>query len=318
MAESACVVGIDVAKAQLDGHVRPQGETWRVANDPAGIADLTAHLCDRRPTLIVLEATGGLALLVAASLAAAALAVVIVTPRQVRAFARAIGQLATTDVLEAALLAPFADVVRPPVRPLPDAAAQSLAALVARRRQLVAMRTAAQQRLGTAVPAVRSHVARQLAWLAEELTAVDHELAQLIAASPTWQGQTTLLQSVPGVGPVIATTLIADVPELGRLDRKAIATLVGVAPLTCERGTWRGRRMIWGGRAQVRAALSMGTVVAVQHHPVLQSFDDRLLAAGKPKKVALTACMHKLLLILNAILRQQEPWHAPIPATPPA
>ena len=258
-----------------------------------------------------MEATGGRQLPVAAALATAGLAVAVVNPRQVRDFARAIGQLAKTDALDAQLLARFAEVVQPTPRPLPDAQAQELSALLARRRQLVGMRTAERNRLDTALPAVRPRIQAHIAWLDDELAALDHDLRDAVQASPLWRERENLLRSVPGVGPTTALTLLAEVPELGHLDRKAIAALVGVAPLACESGTLRGRRVVWGGRARVRAALYMAALVATRHNPTIRAFYQRLCAAGKPKKVALTACMHKLLLILNAILRHHTPWCAP-------
>jgi transposase len=315
--EHATYVGIDVAKAALDIAMRPHGDVRRVANDEAGIAQLVTQLGQSPPTLIVLEATGGREAPVAAALATAGLAVAIVNPRQVRDFAKATGQLAKPDALDARVLAHFAEVVRPMPRALPDADAQALSALLARRRQVLGMLVAEQQRLETTVPALRLRVEAHIAWLRQERDELDAALRQQIRQSPLWREDDALLQSVPGVGPVLATTLIAELPELGHLDRKQIAALVGVAPLNCESGTWRGRRLIWGGRGQVRAALWMGTLVAVQHNPVIRTFYDRLLAARKPKKLALTACMHKLLTILNALLRHRTPWQAALqPATP--
>jgi transposase len=315
--EHASFVGIDVAKATLDLASRPDGAVTHVANDEAGIAQLVTHLGQTAPTLIVLEATGGREAPVAAALATAGLAVAIVNPRQVRDFAKATGQLAKTDALDARVLAHFAEVVRPAPRPLPDADAQALSALLARRRQVLAMLVAEQQRLETTVPALRPRLEAHIAWLRQERDELDAALRQQIRHSPLWREDDALLQSVPGVGPVLATTLIAELPELGHLDRKQIAALVGVAPLSCESGTWRGRRIIWGGRGQVRAALWMSTLVAVQHNPVIRAFYERLLAARKPKKLALTACMRKRLTILNALLRHRTPWQPMSqPATP--
>ncbi len=304
-------VGIDVAKAHLDVALRPTGTHERLTNDEDGIAHLVTRLAAARPTLIVLEATGGLEVPVTAALVAAGLAVAVVNPRQVRDFAKAIGQLAKTDALDAHVLARFAEVVRPTPRPLPDADAQALAALLTRRRQVLAMLVAEQQRLPTTLPPLRPRVEAHIAWLRHERDNLDRALHQRIRQSPAWREDDDLLRSVPGVGPVLATTLIAELPELGHLDRKQIATLVGVAPLNCESGILRGRRIIWGGRAQVRAALWMGTLVAIRHNPVIRQFYGRLLAAGKPKKVALTACMHKLLTILNALLRHRTRWQVP-------
>ena len=306
---SATFVGIDVAKAALDLAERPAGTHERYENDEAGIARIVARLQAQPPTLIVLEATGGLEVPLAAALAATGLAVAVVNPRQARDFAKAVGQLAKTDALDAQLLARFAEVVRPEPRPLPDAEAQNLSALVARRQQVIAMLVAEQQRLPTTLAALRPRVEAHIAWLRQERDELGRELRRQIRASPAWREDDDLLQSVPGIGPVLATTLIAELPELGHLNRKQIAALVGVAPLNCESGILRGRRIIWGGRARVRAALWMGTLVAVQRNPAIRTFYQRLVAAGRPKKLALTAAMHKLLLVLNALLRQRTPWH---------
>ncbi len=306
--DTATYVGIDVAKAQLDVAVRPSGQQWVTATDSVSLDELVGRLQDLQPELIVLEATGGREAGVVAALAAAGLPLAVVNPRQVRDFARAVGQLAKSDVLDARVLAHFAQVIPPTPRPLPDAQAQELAALLARRRQLIGMATAERQRLDTALPAVQAHIQRHLAWLDEELAELDHLLGERVQASPVWRERENLLRSVPGIGPSTALTLLADLPELGHLDRKAIAALVGVAPLSCESGTWRGRRIIWGGRARVRSALYMATLVASRHNPRIAAFYERLCSAGKPKKVALIACMHKLLTILNAMLRQGSRW----------
>jgi transposase len=304
-------VGIDVAKAHLDVAVRPSGDQWQAPNDAAGVAALVARLGVLAPALVVLEATGGLERLAAAELAAAGLPVAVVNPRQVRDFAKAVGQLAKTDALDAALLARFAADVRPPPRPLPDAAQQELAALLARRRQVVGRLTAERQRLGTARPAVRERLRAHLRWLERELAALDDDLGQTLRASPVWRAKEDLLRSVPGVGPVVALTLRAELPELGTLDRKRIAALVGVAPVACDSGTLRGKRLVWGGRGRVRAALYMAALTATRYNPLIRAFYGRLLRAGKAKKVALTACMHKLLLILNAIVHAGTPWRHP-------
>jgi transposase len=311
MAPTPVTVGIDVAKAHLDVAVRPSGEQWQAPNDEGGAAALVARLAPLGPALVVLEATGGLERLAAAALAAAGLPVAVVNPRQVRDFAKAVGQLAKTDALDAQLLARFADAVRPAPRPVPDAAQQELAALLARRRQVVGMLTAERQRLGTALPAVRARVRAHVRWLERELAAVDDDLGGALQASPVWREREDLLRSVPGVGPVVALTLLAELPELGTLDRKRIAALVGLAPLNADSGTRRGKRLVWGGRSRVRAALYMAALVATRYNPVLRAFYQRLLAAGKAKKVALTACMHKLLLILNAIVHARTPWRQP-------
>lgn len=306
--ETQPYVGIDVAKARLDVAVRPSGEQWISATDAASVDELVGRLQGLRPELIVLEATGGREGPTVAALAAAGLPVAVVNPRQVRDFARAVGQLAKTDILDAQILAHFAQVIHPTPRPLPDTQAQELAALLARRRQLIQMQTAERQRLDTALPRVRSQIERHLVWLEAELTDLDQTLQDQVQASPVWREREELLRSVPGIGPATALSLLAELPELGRLDRKAIAALVGVAPLSCESGTWRGRRIVWGGRARVRTALYMAALVASRHNPIIAAFYQRLCAAGKPKKVALTACMHKLLIILNAMVRQGMPW----------
>jgi len=301
-------VGIDVSKERLDVARRPSGDGWAVANDDPGIAALVDRLRELPPALIVLEATGGLELAVTGALAAADLPVVVVNPRQVRDFAKATGRLAKTDTLDAAVLAQFAEAVRPARRPLRDADTQALGALLARRRQLVEMRTAEQNRLGSAPRRVRVEIQAHITWLNRRLARVDADLDQAIRSSPLWRAKDDLLRSTPGVGPVLATTLLADLPELGTLTRQRIAALVGVAPLNRDSGTLRGRRTVWGGRAQVRAVLYMSTLVAVRYNPVLQAFYLRLREAGKAPKVALTACMRKLLTILNAMVKHRTPW----------
>ena len=304
-------VGIDVAKAQLDVAVRPTGEQWQAPNDEHGVAALVERLTRLVPTLVVLEATGGLERLAAAALAAAELPVAVVNPRQVRAFAKAVGQLAKTDALDAQLLARFGEAVRPSPRPLPDVAQQALAALLARRRQVVAMLTAEHQRWGTAHGPVRARIEAHVAWLDRELADLDDDLGRTLRASPVWRAQEDLLRSVPGIGPVVARTLLAELPELGTLDRKRLAALVGLAPLTADSGTRRGKRVVWGGRSRVRAALYMAALVATRYNPVIRGFYQRLLHAGKAKKLALIACMHKLLTILNAIVHSHTPWRQP-------
>lgn len=260
------------------------------------------------PTLIVLEATGGLERPATAALATAGLPVVIVNPRQARDFARATGQLAKTDALDARALAHVADVIRPTPRPLPDAQTQELRALLGRRQQLIGMRTAEQNRLAGTSERLTQDIEAHIAWLNARIALLDGDLETLLRASPLWRANDDLLQSVPGIGPVCARTLLLELPELGPLTRQQIAALVGVAPLNCDSGTLRGRRMIWGGRARVRTVLYMGTLVATRYNPRIQAFYERLLAAGKAKKVALTACMHKLLTILNAMLTHRTPW----------
>ena len=301
-------VGIDVAKDMLDVALRPAGERWRVEHDAAGLEQLVARLQALAPALIVLEATGGLELGLVGALAAAALPVVVVNPRQVRDFARATGRLAKTDALDAAVLAHFAEAVRPPLRPLSDAQTQTLRQLLTRRRQLVGMRVAEGQRLTRAGAAVRPGIEAHIAWLEQQLGALEAELQQQLRSSPVWRERDALLRTVPGVGPQLSLTLLAQLPELGTLDRRQVAALVGVAPFNRDSGRLRGRRTIWGGRARVRAMLYMGALSASRFNPLIRAFYQRLLAAGKPKKVALTACMRKLLVILNAMLKHHTPW----------
>lgn len=308
MTTVAICIGIDVSKDRLDLAWRPTGERWTAPNTERGIRAICRRLRTPAPTLIVLEATGGLELPLTGALAAAGLPVVVVNPRQIRDFAKATGRLAKTDALDAAVLAQFAEAVRPPVRPLPDAATQALSALLLRRRQLIGMRTAEQNRLGSSPAPLRKGIRAHITWMEGRLADLDEELATTIRESPLWREKDDLLQSTPGVGPVLALTLLASLPELGTLTRQQIAALVGVAPLNRDSGRFRGSRRVWGGRAHVRAALYMGTLVATRFNPVIRAFYQRLCAAGKAKKVALTACMRKLLTMLNAMLKHQTPW----------
>jgi transposase len=259
---------------------------------------------------MVLEATGGLERAATAALATAGLPVVVVNPRQARDFARATGQLAKTDALDARALAHFADVIRPTPRPLPDAQTQALRALLGRRQPLIVMRTAEQNRLAGTCGRIQTDIEAHITWLNERLATLDDDLETLLRASPLWRENDDLLQSTPGIGPVCARTFLLELPELGTLTRQQMAALVGVAPLNGDSGTLRGRRMIWGGRAHVRTVLYMGTLVATRYNPQIKAFYERLLAAGKVKKVALTACMRKLLTILNAMLKHRTPWRA--------
>ncbi len=303
-----CYIGIDVSKATLDVASLPTGESWTVTNDDLGLVELTPRLISLAPVLVVLEATGGFETLAAITLAKAGLPIAVVNPRQVRDFAKAMGQLAKTDTLDAGILAAFAQRVRPEPRPLPDEAAQLLDSLLTRRRQLVDMLTAEKNRLGFARGPVKRDITRHIRWLEKRLADVDGDLQDAIAASPLYQAKADLLRSVPGVGPVTTLTLIATLPELGHLSRHQIAALVGVAPLNRDSGTMRGKRMVWGGRAPVRAVLYMAALVGIKHNPVLRVFYERLRGAGKPFKVAVTACMRKLLTILNAMLHQNRRW----------
>jgi len=302
-------VGIDVAKDRLDVHVRPSGEAFAVARDSEGLAALVDRLAGLAPVLIVLEATGGFETVVAAALGAAQLPLAVVNPRQIRDFARAIGRLAKTDALDAEAIALFAERIRPEPRPLPDEQSRMLAELVARRRQIIEMMTAERNRRRSLTGRrVLKGVDRLLAALQKELTSLETDLDQTIRGTPAWREKEQLLTSVPGVGDKLARTLIADLPELGQLDRKQIAALVGVAPINRDSGTLRGKRTTWAGRSKVRAVLYMGALVAAYHNPILSSFYQRLLQAGKPKKLALTAVMRKLLTILNAMIRDKTPW----------
>jgi len=309
MKQKGSYIGIDVAKAHLDLAAHLSGEPWRVTNDEAGISAIVTHLGEVDPTLVVVEPTGGLEMPLTAALAAAGMPVAVVNPRQVRDFAKATGWLAKTDRLDAQVLAHFAQAVQPTPRPLPDAQTQELAALLARRQQLVQMLTAEKNRLGTTRLPVRQRVRAHISWLTQELADTDKQLSGSIRESPIWRAEDDLLQGVKGIGPVVSITLMADLPELGTLDRWSIAALVGLAPFNRDSGLLRGKRRVWGGRARVRAALYMATLVATRYNPVIKAFYQRLLEAGKVKKVALTACMRKLLTILNAMVKHNCPWN---------
>jgi len=317
----AVFVGIDVAKATLDVTATPPEAlaTTTVTHDDAGIATLVSRLRALRPALalVVLEATGGLEAPLVAALVAAGLPVVQVNPRQIRDFARATGRLAKTDALDAQVLAHFAATVRPPVRALPDASTRELDAVLTRRRQLIEMITAEKNRLGTAMTTgaprrVLAQLRDHLRWLEARVAQSDADLRDHLRSSPVWRAKDDLLRSVPGVGPVTSATLLATLPELGTLGRKQLAALVGVAPLNRDSGAFRGHRSIWGGRAATRATLYMATLVASRFNPVIRAHYTHLVAAGKPKKVALVACVRKLLTILNAVLRDALPWRAPL------
>ncbi|HET6284697.1 MAG TPA: IS110 family transposase [Polyangia bacterium] len=307
-------VGIDVSKAVLDIAVAPTGEAWSVPNSTEGMQQLVGRLGEISPKLIVMEATGGLERRAVAALAGAALPVVAVNPRQVRDFAKATGQLAKTDAIDAAVLALFADRIRPQVRPLPDEETRELEALVVRRRQVVDMITAEKNRLAAAPPSkrVRTAIGKTIKWLQKQLEEIDNDLDSAIRGSSAWREKDDLLRSVPGVGKVLSRTLLSLVPELGTLGKKQLAALVGVAPLNRDSGQQRGRRCVWGGRAPVRAVLYMGALVASRFNPTIRAFHARLIASGKLPKVALTACMRKLLTILNAIVRDRTPWNREI------
>jgi transposase len=307
----ACFVGIDVAQQSLVVARYPGGDEGAWTNDDVGMVALVEKVSALAPTLVVVEATGGYELPVTARLAAAGVPVAVVNPRQVRDFARALGKLAKTDQIDASTLARFADAVRPEPRPLPDTQTVELAGLVERRSEIVTMLTAERNRRSTALPTVQARIAAHIAWLVEELAALTLLLRQRIQESPRWRAQDHLLRTVPGVGPVVATTLLADLPELGTLTRQKIAALVGVAPLNRDSGKWRGKRRIWGGRAGVRRVLYLAALVAARHNGLIRPFYQRLIAAGKKVKVALVACAHKLLTILNAMVKHQAPFRQP-------
>ena len=302
-------VGIDVSKNRLDVALRPGGEAFVVERNAAGLEFLAERLKALSPHLVMLEATGGFEAIATAALSAAGLPVVVANPAQVRSFANAIGQRAKTDPIDAGVIAHFAEATKPEPRPLPDEATQLLADLIARRRQIVEMMAAEGQReRRTSDRRLKKSIARLRKVLEKELAELDGEIHDSVRGSPVWREKEDLLASVPGIGPVIARTLIAELPELGQLSRKQIAALAGLAPFTRQSGQWRGRSFIGGGRTVVRTVLFMGAMVAKKHNPVLHAFFDRLVQAGKPKMVALIAVARKLLTILNAILRDQKPW----------
>lgn len=305
---SPIFVGIDVSKRRLDVAMRPTGERESVANDKAGIKALVKRLAKNQPAWIVLEATGGLERPVTLALVGAELPVVVVNPRQVRDFAKATGQLAKTDSIDADVLAHFAEAVRPQLRPLPDAVTLELRALTARRRQIIEMIGAEKNRLATASKIVKKRIDAHIRWLEQELQRADQDLDQSIQQSPIWQENENLLRSVPSIGPVTSRTLLAELPELGTLNRKQISALAGLAPFNRDSGSLKGRRSIWGGRAPVRSALYMAALVATRRNSVLRAFFERLRAKGKLFKVALVACMRKLLTILNSMIKHKTRW----------
>ena len=310
MSDSPVHVGIDVSKSRLDVFVSPTGDRLSTGNDAAGIRSLLGRLGKLPCQLVVLEATGGFELAAAVALQEVGLPLALVNPRQVRDFARATGKLAKTDAIDAQVLAEFAEKIRPEPRRLPDEQSRELQAVVQRRRQLVQMLTAEKNRLGQAgaVGCVLESSRRFIVWLEAEIKDIERTMGQLVRQNPGWQVLEERLRSVPGVGPIVARTLIAELPELGRINRKKISALVGVAPLNRDSGQFRGRRQVWGGRSELRNSLYMATVVAAHHNKIIQAFYRRLVVAGKPKKLALIACMRKLLTILNAMARDQRSW----------
>jgi transposase len=304
-----CFVGIDVSKDFLDLHARPAGVTQRFANDPDGVAALTSRVLGLAPALVVLEATGGREYPAAAALGAAGVPVAVVNPTQARRFAQATGRLAKTDALDAAVLAHFAEALRPEARPLPDARTRELAELLDRRRQLIGMRTAEGNRLGTATSdPVRRNIEAHLGWLAEQLGGLERDLGEAIRGSPVWRVNDDLLRSIPGVGRVVSRGLLAGLPELGRLSDGEVAAPAGVAPMNRDSGRWAGKRGVRGGRSQVRGLLYMAALSARRFNPALRAFAQRLAGRGKAAKVILVAVARKLLVIANAIIRTQRPW----------
>ena len=308
MEDDKCYVGIDVSAAELVVGVLPTGEVWQVANDPEGISELRTRVGELSPALIVMEASGGYEARVAGELIDAGMPAVIINPRQTREFARATGRLAKTDRIDALALSRFGQAVQPEVRPLRGKKEKELRALVDRRRQIVDMITAERNRRPKATPYVRQQIEQHIVWLQSQLDDLGDDLDQVIKSSPIWRTKDDLLQSVPGVGDVSSRVLLVELPELGQLNRKEIACLVGVAPHNRDSGTFRGKRSVWGGRTHVRSALYMATLVACRFNPVIRAFYGRLCEAGKPKKVALVASMRKLLTILNVMVRDQSPW----------
>lgn len=309
------IIGIDVSKAFLDLWTFPADQAWRTEYTDGALPRLVEELTEAQPARIIVEATGGLETRLVAELGAAGLPVVVVNPRQVRDFAKATGRLAKTDRLDAEILAQFGAALRPPARPLPDPALRELQSLVSRRRQLIAMQTQERNRRQQAASElVAAQIDDHLALLGEQVAQLDRDIAAQLQNHPIWQARAQLLRSIPGVGPVLVATLIAQLPELGQASHGEIAALTGVAPYNRDSGQWRGKRAVWGGRRQLRAALYMATLSATRYNPTLHACYQRLLAAGKAKKVALTACMRKLLTICNAIIKSNTPWQAPIAA----
>jgi transposase len=308
MSSTEVFVGIDVSKDHLDIGVYPNGRTWQVTHDETGSQQVLKELLRLKPQLIVLEASGGFETALAIELSEAGLPAVVVNPRQVRDFAKAHGILAKTDRIDAQVLARFGETIRPELRPLPDEAQRELEGLMVRRRQLVTMMTAEKNRLPRASKEVIRGIQQHLQWLKKQLARVDEEIGRRIQHNDVWKRDEKVLRSVPGVGPGVSRSLLAGLPELGKINHKKIAALVGVAPFNCDSGKFRGRRRIWGGRQHIRSILYMGTVSAIRWNPLIRSFFLRLVDAGKSKKVALTACMRKLLIILNAIMASKEPW----------
>jgi transposase len=308
MAASECFIGIDVSKDSLDVHTLPEGNVFQFVNDPDGIKAICKKLSKLRPTLIVIEATGGLQIPVATGLSIKKFPVVVINPRQARDFARAKGRLAKTDKIDAEILALFGKQMEPEVRPLKDEQAQEMSALMSRRNQLIRMLVMEKNRFSRAYGSVKKDIEKNIDWLEERLSEIDTHLGAIVRASPIWRERDNLLRSVPGVGDVLSRSLLSNLPELGTLNRREIAALVGVAPLNCDSGKHRGRRRVWGGRSDVRSILYMAVLSAKKYNPVIRDFYNRLKEAGKPHKVAAVASMRKLITILNAMVRSGQPW----------
>lgn len=313
MAKTECFIGIDVSKETLDVHVIPEGKDFVFNNDTDGLKAICKKLSKLRPTLIVMEATGGLQIPAAVALGLKKLPVAVINPRQARDFAKASGRLAKTDKIDARVLALFGQQIRPEVTPLKDEQTRELSALMARRKQLLGMLVMEKNRFHLSSGSVREDISKNMEWLESRLAEINTHLGQMVRQSPLWHEQDNLLRSVPGVGEVLSTTLLANLPELGKLDKRSISALVGVAPMNCDSGKRRGKRQVWGGRSGVRSALYMAIMTAIRFNPVISAFYKRLTEVGKPHKVAATACMHKLLIILNAMVRTGQPWS---PCTP--
>jgi transposase len=301
-------VGIDVAKENLDIAIRPNGESWTINNEEQSTMELAKRLKEMQPEVVVMEATGGYEKAVASVLVTSGLPVAVINPRQVRDFAKSTGKLAKTDRLDAHVLAHFAEAIRPEVRSLSEVQAQRLQALVVRRRQITELLVAEKNRAHVCHKSIQGRVKKHITWLENELKELDKEMGEFIRESPVWREKDKLLQSVPGIGPITSGVLLASLPELGLLDRKKIAALVGVAPFNRDSGNLRGKRTVWGGRSHVRSMLYMATLTATRYNPIIKIFYTRLIEAGKVTKVAITACMRKLLTILNAMIRHSEPW----------
>jgi len=309
MSKSELFIGIDVSKSELEMAARPEGKAMTFANTEDGIAFLIDFLKPLCPSLVVLEATGGLEISLVNALAIKEIPVVVVNARQVRDFAKAIGRLAKTDRIDAEVIAQFAETLRPPVRPLKDEETQRLHALNSRRRQLVGMIRSEQNRLSSAPKWTQKEIQNHLRWLRKALGKIDKDIADLIKGSPMWREKEAILRSFKGVGPVTSASLLAGVPELGSINSKPLSALIGVAPLNRDSGQWRGKRAVWGGRDNVRSVLYMATMSAIRFNPIIASFYKKLTAAGKPHKVAMTACMHKTLVILNSMIKNKTYWN---------